>query len=193
MSSETTSAAEDFGTLKLTDEEVEAGAVMVELDVPDDTDPVEFEDALTRALKAASDETDIVFESADEWFSVEALENEGVEAECPLLPGFFATFCHVERSRDAYNKEERKYRIAKKIDSEEKLSPSIEEGLTRNALFGNSVIAWRGLVVKGRTWPFDHLHYNKLWDKRRFRQWALVQIAKLGTGDSPALEAIRKN
>ncbi len=165
----------------------------VELDIPDDTDVGEFEDALTRVIKAASDGSDEVFADADELFAVEDLENEGIEVEWSALPGFVVTFAHVERSRDTYNKIERKYRVKNKLDGDDKLSPSVEEGLTRESLFGNSVISWRGLTVKGKAWPFDRSHYNRLWAKRRFRQWCLVQISKLGTGDSPALEAIRKN
>lgn len=193
MSNETTSAAEDFDALELTEDEVEAGAVLVEMEIPDDTDPTELEDALTRALKAADGGTDEVFADADELFAVEDLENEGVEVEWPAVPGFFVTFAHVERSRDKYGKLERKYRGENKLKADDKLSPSVEEGLTREAMFGNSVKAWRGLVVKGRSWSFDRAHYRKMWAKKRFRNWSLSQIAKLGTGDSPALEAIRKN
>ncbi len=189
---ETTSAVEDFDELKLTEEEDAEGAVIVELDLPDDVEASELEDAITRALKAADGDSDVVFSDAAEFLAVERLESEGIWAECPFIPGHAILVRRGAFARDKYSKLERKYRIEhKQVEGE--LSISVQEGLMRESMFDTVFKDWRGFAPDGQEWPFDLKHYRKLWSKERWKNFAIAQVAKLGGDDSPALEAIRGN
>jgi len=192
MTAETTSAAEDFKALKLTTEEEEAGAV-IEIDVPDDTDPGELEAALTRALAAQDGDTQTVFDDAAEFLAVENLETGGLWVECPFIPGHAIQVRSGAVARSKYSKLERKYRVENKLMNGEDLSVPVQEGLLRESMFETSMRDWRGFAPNGSEWPFDLAHYRKLWAKSRWRNWAMVQIGSLGGDDSPALEQVRGN
>jgi len=135
----------------------------------------------------------VVFESADEFLSVENLEMDGVWAECPFLPGHAVLVRRGDAARSKYAKIEREYRIKNKQTDGETLTNTVQEGILRESMFETVLRGWRGFAPTGGEWPFDLVHYRKLWAKKRWREWLISAVAKLGSDDSQALEQVRKN
>ena len=185
----TTTSAEDAVELSVVEDGDEGGAIRAEFDVPGAS-----EDTLLRVLHEAVGEGVEEIETLDELFSVEDLEqsDQGVPVQFGKTP-MVVYFRHIEESRESYGERELRYRAKNKLDKDEKLKPLVEEAITREALYGNSITGWDNAQLNGSSLSFNRANYRRMWTRRRFRNWALAQIARIGGSDSPALEQIRGN
>jgi len=116
------------------------------------------------------------FGSLDEVIAVEASENEGRWVKWAAVPGLEVKLAHGRASHDKFAELDRRYRLRHKKLRDKPVPAKDQRELYILAIFGTSVLDWKGVEIKGQKLEFNEANFRRAMQIERFRKFIVDSI-----------------